>query len=692
MMPLVSLRKHYRLALIIMLVILVAGIAVVWKKGKYVYAVSATVYVSQKFASILKDAKDLEFAGSQAYKQYIEQQALTIGRYDIVLEALQRLGERRLVWQMPGESDRRAAERLKSALVIKTVKDTYQITVGLESENPDGLDQVLNSVLDTYVEKSRELDSFFARDARLGALRERRQKIMTGVEQKLVRRNQIAEHLGITSFTSNAVNPYDQLLMDSMIALAKAQRDRIASESELSNFEGKDAKAALGAAAFEFLQKDPGLNSLKANLHERRSVLIQQISGLQDTHPLMSQIKQELKQIEEELNHITTDIYNTITNSLLEQRRSNVRRDRQTESELQKQIETLRHKASGFAAVYNEALALNAEIDKSREQLEAVDNRIDFFEMESQAPGFVRIDSYARPPDSPIKGGRKKLFMIVFVAAIGLGLGAPIALDIFDRSIKSPNVIIKILGHPPIASILERTDDIAVQRVRDDQIRRLAITLDRERQTHGKPIVLMTSVKPGGGVTDLAFDLGNELREMGVKCLVVEVNPLKPDPRYTAGKLTPGLLDMLVEPIDAREAVIPASQDLPERIGVGFAVVPHLFAYPRLRERLEELNEHYDIILLDAPPILLSGDTEYLAGIANVSLLLIGSGQVGPGELRRAADIMQKVNPPVIGFIVTHLKIYKGGGYFAKQVEEYAAAEARAQAVLREHPLKQNQS
>lgn len=692
MMPLVSLRKHYRLALIIMLVILVAGIAAVWKKGKYVYAVSATVYVSQKFASILKDAKDLEFAGSQAYKQYIEQQALTIGRYDIVLEALQRLGERRLVWQMPGESDRRAAERLKSALVIKTVKDTYQITVSLESDNPDGLDQVLNSVLDTYVEKSRALDSFFARDERLGALRERRQKIMSGVEEKLVRRNQIAEHLGVTSFTSNAVNPYDQLLMDSMIALAKAQRDRIASESELSIFEGKEAKAALGAAAFEFLQKDPGLNSLKANLHERRSVLIQQISGLQDTHPLMSQIKQELKQIDEELSHITTDIYNTITTSLLEQRRSNVRRDRQTESELQKQIETLRHKASGFAAVYNEALALNAEVDKSREQLEAVDNRIDFFEMESQAPGFVRIDSYARPPDGPIKGGRKKLFMMVFAAAIVLGLGVPIALDIFDRSIKSPNVIIKILGHPPLASILERTDDIAVQRVRADQIRRLAITLDRERQTHGKPIVLMTSVKPGGGVTDLAFDLGNDLQEMGVKCLVVEVNPLKPDPRYTAGQLTPGLLDMLVEPIDAREGVIPAAQGLPERIGVGFAVVPHLFAYPRLRERLEELKQYYDIILLDAPPILLSGDTEYLAGIANVSLLLIGSGQVGPGELRRAADIMQKVNPPVIGFIVTHLKIYKGGGYFAKQVEEYAAAEARAHDALREHPLKQNQS
>jgi len=202
----------------------------------------------------------------------------------------------------------------------------------------------------------------------------------------------------------------------------------------------------------------------------------------------------------------------------------------------------------------------------------------------------------------------------------------------------------------------------------------------------------MTSVKPGAGVTGLAFDLGNELQEMGVKCLVVEVNPFKPDPRYTVDKLTPGILDMLVEPIDAREAVIPAVQGLPDRIGVGFAVVPHLIAFPRLCERLEELKQYYDILLLDAPPVLLSGDTEYLAGIANVSLLLIGSGQVGPGELRRAADIMQKVNPPVIGFIVTQLKIYRGGGYYAKQVEEYASAEAKAQELLRMHPLKQNQS
>jgi polysaccharide biosynthesis transport protein len=687
-MPLVSLRKHLRLALTIMLGILVLGVAAVWTKGKYVYSVTATVYVAQHFASILKDSKELEFAGSQAYKQFIEQQVLTIGRYDILLEALARMGERRFVWQLPGESDRRAAERLQAALVIKSVKDTYLITVSLESENPDGLDVVINTVLETYLEKTRQLDSFFARDERMGALRERRQKIVASMGETMKRRTQIGEQLGVTTFTANATNPYDQLLMDSQIALAKAQRDRITSESNLAIFEGKNGQDAIAAIAFDSVQKDAGLNSLKANLHERRSVLFQQISGLEDKHPLTSQIKQELEHIDEELNRISNEVLQAVENSLLEQRRGDVRRDRQIESELDKQIAGLRQKASGFATLYNEGVVLNEKMVRDRSQLDALDSRIEYFEMESQAPGFIRIDSYARPPEIPVKGGRKKLFMMVLAAAIGLGLGVPIGLDMLDRRIKTPGQVAKLLGHAPLAAILEISENVAVRRVRDDQLRRLAITLDRERQTHGNPIVLMTSVKPGGGVTSLAFELGHELHEMGVRSLVVETNPFKPDSRYTAKPMTPGLLDLLVEPIDVADAVIPGSEALPDRMGVGFALDPHLFAYTKLRQRLDELKARYDVILLDAPPILLSGDTEYLASIADVSLLLIGSGQISPGELRRAADIMQKVNPPVIGFIVTHLKIYKGGGYFAKQVEEYAAAEAIAQEAVRAHPLK----
>jgi Mrp family chromosome partitioning ATPase len=694
-MPLVSLRKRWRLALIILAAVVVLGIPVAWLKGKATYSVTATLYVAPHFVGILKDSKELDFSSYQQFRQFVEHQALTVNRYDILVEALRRLGDRRHVWQKPKETERRAAERLQAALKIVAVENSYLITVTLESTDQDGLNDIVNMVLDTFLEKNRNADSFFASDQRVTTLRERRKSITDLIADKVARRNKIAEQLGVTSFSTQATNPYDELLLESQNALAKAQRDRIASESALFVLEDNNSKLrreAVDAAIHDTVQADPGLTSLKGSLYKRRSELLQQISGLEDRHPLAIQSREELKEIDGELDRMTAEVSANAINNLLERHRSNVRRDRQIEAELQRQLGALRQQSSVFAALFNEAVNLSDELERSRKTIEDIDNRIEFFDMESHAPGFLRVESYALPAELPIKGGRKKMLIMVLIAGLGLGAGVPIMLDMLDKSIKTPNQIIKIIGHPPLAGLLERTDDLSVRRVRADQLRRLAITLDRERLTHDNRVILVTSVKPGAGVTGLAFELGNELAEMGVRAVVVETNPFKPDVRYAGEGDQPGLLDLLVDTLDIGAAVAPASAGFPERMSVGFALNPHLFAYSRLRERLDEIKKRYDVVLLDAPPILLSGDTEYLAGISDISLVLIGARQVLPGELRRAAGIMQKVNPPVIGFIVTRLQIYQGGGYYAKQVEEYEAAEVQSREILKTHPLRHHPS
>ena len=88
-------------------------------------------------------------------------------------------------------------------------------------------------------------------------------------------------------------------------------------------------------------------------------------------------------------------------------------------------------------------------------------------------------------------------------------------------------------------------------------------------------------------------------------------------------------------------------------LGVGLPLRPHLFDFKTLRAILAGLKARYDIVLLDAPPLLLSADSEFLAGQADMTLLLIGAGQMLPGELRRAAAILQIADPAAVGFVVT---------------------------------------
>lgn len=694
-MPVASLRKRWRLGLIVFFVVLTLGIPVAWFKGKAVYSTTAVIYVAPRFINILQESREQEIPSFQQYRQFIDQQAHTVGRYDILLAALQKLGERRFVWQAPKESERRAAERLQAALAVVAVQDTYLITVSLESKEQEGLADLVNSIVNTYLEKTRTEDVFYAADQRVATIRVQRDELQASIEQKSKRRLEIAQELGVTTFAEDSPNSFDELLSDSRAALAEAQRLRLAAEAKLEVFDGsrnKDAMTALEAAASDIVSRDTGLNALKANLHQRRTKLVQDFSGLSPDHPLYAQVKKELEDIDAELKSETQRLLQATKNGLLEERKASVRLSRQVEKGLNELIEQQRQKSAWFAKNYSEALQLDAEIERDRKQVEVIDTRVNFFQMEANAPGFIRLDTPARPPEIPVKGGRTKMLIMMMAAAVIFGLAVPIVIDMLDKHIKTPGQVQKILGYAPLAEILEPSTDIAVRRVIEDQKRRLALALAREHNSQGVGSILLTSVKPGAGVTTLAFDLALEFAEIGLRALVIEANPVKPDPRYHGSEDNEGLLDILGGYADLEANIAAGEGFLPDRLAVGIPFEPHLHAIHRLKGILQQVKQTYPIVLLDTPPVLLSADVEFLTGLADMTILLIGAKQVKPGELKRAARILEKANPQTISFIVTRLEINLGGGYYAKMVQEYTEAEQSAREMLRSHPSLREQA
>ncbi|MGB5063937.1 MAG: hypothetical protein WBQ37_09265, partial [Candidatus Competibacter sp.] len=133
------------------------------------------------------------------------------------------------------------------------------------------------------------------------------------------------------------------------------------------------------------------------------------------------------------------------------------------------------------------------------------------------------------------------------------------------------------------------------------------------------------------------------------------------------------------------QVILPAEGDLPDRIPVGLALQRHLPFYDRFSQALDPLLERYNIILLDTPPVLLSADAEYLARYADAVLLLVQARHTLPGELKRAARLLEKADPRVFGAIVTHLRVYKGGGYYADMVQKYQESEAAASQLIQAH-------
>ena len=667
-MPLVSLKKHYKISIGIFVTLALLGIPIAWFKGKAYYSATAVVYVSPHFANILQDSKEQEIS---QYQQFLTQQTGTVGRYDILLAALQKLGEKRFVWQNKDESDRHAAERLQAALVIAAVKDTYLFSVSLESDKKEYLDEIINTIVSTYLEESQKDQILYAAKERLSVLYQQREKLQQIIIEKKKRVQEISKELSITTFVDSSTNPYDALLADSQRAYSDAQRDRMTAEAGLQLFENPNdpgaSSSALESIVSDIVYKDQGLHSLKANMYQQRSRLVEQISGLDPRHPLHEQIKKQLAVIEAEVVSATEQLSQVVTRMLLEERRSKVALTKKIEQDLANQISDQKKNSAWFSANYNEALTLNQDIKRFYAQLETVENRISFIELESKAPGFIRVESFARSPEQPVRGGRKKIVIIFVVLGGILGLIVPIIIDILDKRIKTAGQVEKLIGYKPLAALLENAADVSPDIIAD-QKRRLALALVRERKRSGKQsnLILITAVNNESTVTSLAFDLAMDYQKIGMRSVVVEVNALRPDKRYVTEAINNGIMNMILDPdVSTDQVVSPADDKYPDRISIGMPDGGLLFGYHHLETVLAKIAEDYAIVILDTAPILLSADVEFLVSISDITLLLIAA-QSSPPQIKRTIQLLERVDPKVIGFVVTRLQLFKGGGYYSK--------------------------
>jgi Mrp family chromosome partitioning ATPase/16S rRNA G966 N2-methylase RsmD len=544
--------------------------------------------------------------------------------------------------------------------------------VTLESDKKEGLDDIVNTVVETYIEKVHEEQSIYASKERIELLYQQRDKFQGIITDKKKRLEALSQELGVTTFVDGVANPFDELLANTQMAYSEAQRNTMEAEAGLLLFENpKDpnkASTALESIVSDLVYKDPGLNSLKANMYLRRSELVKLISGLDPKHPGYAQIKSQLQVIETEVVEATNQLSKDVKHMLLEERRSKVTLTRTIEHDLLDQITTQKKNAAWFSTNYNEALTLNQDIKRYYGQLETVENRIGFLELESKAPGVIRMESPARPPELAVSGGRTKLLIMMVLLGYFAGLGVPIVIDMLDRRIRTAGQVEKMLGYKPLAALLDPGQDGVSPNAIADKMRRLALALERAHKQSGKSssLIILTSVKPDSAVTSLALDLSNDYNKMGVQAIAVEVNSMRPDERYLSSHTTSGLVNLILDPeLAVSKVASPADDKYPNRIALGITSESLLFDYQRLQEVLEKIAETYPIVILDTAPILSSADTEFFTSISDITLLLIAAQQAKPGEIKRAVQLLERIDPKTIGFVVTRLQVFRGGGYYS---------------------------
>ena len=86
-------------------------------------------------------------------------------------------------------------------------------------------------------------------------------------------------------------------------------------------------------------------------------------------------------------------------------------------------------------------------------------------------------------------------------------------------------------------------------------------------------------------------------------------------------------------------------------------------------EELERLKLKYDLLLIDAPPLLTSAETEYLVRCADATILIAESGITVKTELYQSALLLQHLNVAGVGAVLQELHLKDAEPAFRAAIE-----------------------
>jgi capsular exopolysaccharide synthesis family protein len=184
--------------------------------------------------------------------------------------------------------------------------------------------------------------------------------------------------------------------------------------------------------------------------------------------------------------------------------------------------------------------------------------------------------------------------------------------------------------------------------------------------------ILVTSASPGEGKTTVAIHLAEAFAESGSRTLLMEADLRRPTiaARMKLGA-TPGLTRVLVGEVPLERAVARVPMNVPVNGGAGLpftvtesvmlevlaagGVPPNpldVLESRRFEDLFARVRESYDVVVVDAPPVLGLSDVTPLSKRVSGTLIVARSGVVTSTAMRALERQLSLIGARVLGLVV----------------------------------------
>jgi non-specific protein-tyrosine kinase len=267
-----------------------------------------------------------------------------------------------------------------------------------------------------------------------------------------------------------------------------------------------------------------------------------------------------------------------------------------------------------------------------------------------------------------------------------LALGAVLAIETLDDTIKNPDQIRREFGLPILGIIAwhESPEELPISLAKPrspttEAFRSLRTSIMYAAVDRPVRRLMITSPTPEDGKTTVASNLAGVVSQSEKLVLLIDADMRRPQVhRKFALQNRVGLSDLFVRPLEKLGSVIQASAAPKLAVLTSGGLPPNpseLLTSKKMSQILDKLDQAFDMIIIDTPPVLSVTDAPALATAMDGVVLVAKPGRTKLAAFEHALQQLRAVNARVLGVVLNEvsLRSRKYGYYYGSSYSKYSA-------------------
>jgi capsular exopolysaccharide synthesis family protein len=573
------------------------------------------------------------------------------------------------------DTSREAPVILKPLRVTRPA-NTYILQISYRSQNRQLAADVANAIAQSYLQHSYEIR--YKATAGLSQFMERQ------LEELRAKMEKSSEALARFERELNVINPEEKTsiltarLLELNKSYAAAQTERVAREAAYRAVADGSLAAALASPQAETLKR----LSEELGQAQARFASIRGTYGAR--HPEYAKAQTQVAELEHQLEEARAIVQQRAEADFLQAR------DR--ERMLEAAVAETKREFDDLNARSFEYQTLKREAESDKQLYEELVRRIKEAGINASFQNSsIRVADPARPGLKPVFPRIWLNVLLAFLASSFLAAGAALLSDVLDNTVRDPDQVARLMNadvigslpavkdwrrrlsplpgaHPATAALASRAPapEPALSNYEEAirALRNSILLTDFDQRLRS---ILLTSASPSEGKSTVAAHLAATHASQQKRTLLIDGDLRRPSVhRLFQVPNSVGLSNVLLQQISWRDAVIrigepggldilpagPATRRASDLIGMGLA------------DLIEEATRDYDLVVLDAPPLLGFAEPLHMATVVDGVIVVARAGDTSRKALATVLGTLKRLRANLVGVVLNEVHREVSAGYY----------------------------